>query len=479
MSVTPYCQPLFQNRQDLYQFLLSCQQVALEKQQTQLISISLEIDPIDPLVILQRFASPQDLSFYFERRDPQGDFPDNKVAIAAIGAVVQLQVEGRDRFQKAQEFIQANLARTISAGKLDHSLSGPHFFCNFTFFEHSLNHQSLFSAATIFLPRWQISYHANHAILVINLSLQPHSFLQPVVEELWQQIQGIRSTRYEFLSTTLNYQDWFQTKDRRATHHFKQSVTSALRSISAGELSKIVLAHAVDVYSPLPFNPSDSLHNLRRLYPDCHIFAVSNGQGQQFIGASPERLVSLRDRWLVTDALAGSAPRGKSPWEDAQFADKLLTNQKELHEHQVVVDCITRQLIHLGMAPERSPLRLLQLSNIQHLHTPIRAAMTGNTALLDVVATLHPTPAVAGTPRQIACDHIRRYEKFERSLYAAPIGWVDHRGNGEFWVGIRSALLNGCHACLFAGAGIVAGSDPNRELAEVQLKLQALLAALV
>ncbi len=150
-----------------------------------------------------------------------------------------------------------------------------------------------------------------------------------------------------------------------------------------------------------------------------------------------------------------------------------------MHEHQVVIEFITRQLGQLGLEPQPFPLRLLQLSNIQHLQTPIHARVPANIHLLDAVAELHPTPAVAGVPRKIACDHIRRYESFERSLYAAPIGWVDHQGNGEFAVGIRSALINGCHARLYAGAGIVEGSDPDRELAEVQLKLQALLAALV
>ena len=122
---------------------------------------------------------------------------------------------------------------------------------------------------------------------------------------------------------------------------------------------------------------------------------------------------------------------------------------------------------------------MLQLSNIQHLWTPIRSNLPAGTQPLDVLAALHPTPAVAGVPRDRACAHIRRWEPFERSLYAAPLGWIDHQGNSEFIVGIRSALIEGKRACLYAGAGIVAGSNPNGELAEIQLKLQALLSALV
>ena len=190
-------------------------------------------------------------------------------------------------------------------------------------------------------------------------------------------------------------------------------------------------------------------------------------------------MVSVRDGQLKTGALAGSAPRGKTTSEDAVLAQCLLASVKEQHEHQVVSQFICQQLAQLGLNPQLSPVRLLQLSNIQHLQTPIQATVPDDIHLLDVVEALHPTPAVAGMPRAIACDYIRQYEAFERSLYAAPIGWVDHHGNGEFAVGIRSALLNGCHARLFAGAGIVEGSDPDRELAEVQLKLQALMQALV
>ncbi|MBE9009911.1 isochorismate synthase, partial [Pseudanabaenaceae cyanobacterium LEGE 13415] len=180
-----------------------------------------------------------------------------------------------------------------------------------------------------------------------------------------------------------------------------------------------------------------------------------------------------------TEALAGSVPRGKTRSEDARLAATLLNGQKEKHEHQVVVDSIAQHLRNLNLTPQFSPAQLLQLPNIQHLQTPIRATIQSDLHLLDVVAELHPTPAVAGAPKSIACEHLRSFEAFERSWYAAPIGWMDYQGNGEFAVGIRSAILQGNHARLFAGAGIVSGSDPEKEFAEVQLKLKALLNAIV
>ncbi len=196
------------------------------------------------------------------------------------------------------------------------------------------------------------------------------------------------------------------------------------------------------------------------------------------MGASPERLLSIHNQKLVTDVLAGSAPRGKITSEDISFANRLLRSEKERREHQAVSDFITQQLYQLGLQPLQSPLQLLQLSNIQHLWMQIQASVPSDLHPLDIVAQLHPTPAVAGVPTEIACEQIRRYETFNRTLYAAPVGWVDYQGNGEFIVGIRSAMISGNRARLYAGAGIVAGSDPNKELAEVELKLRSLLSDL-
>jgi menaquinone-specific isochorismate synthase len=218
---------------------------------------------------------------------------------------------------------------------------------------------------------------------------------------------------------------------------------------------------------------------LRDRHPGCQIFSLGNSQGYHFLGASPERLINIKNRQLLTDALAGSAPRGKNSYEDQQLASKLLGSEKERREHQSVSAFITQRLSQLGLKPQQSPLKLLKLSNIQHLWTPIYAQLPPQLHPLDIVAQLHPTPAVAGVPREIALEQIRYYETFDRCLYAAPLGWVDFQGNSEFIVGIRSALIKDNHARLYAGAGIVAGSDPAKELIEIQLKFQAMLRALL
>jgi menaquinone-specific isochorismate synthase len=482
MPVTLCCNQQFKTQRDLYQFLLSCQQVSCEKKQTQIISISLAIDVVDPLTILHEIAELGQPSFYFEKQDlsEKKIFSNGKIAIAAINSVVQFQTDGSQRFDQVKAFIQDTLTNTIIAGASDFPFSGPHFFCSFSFGDRLTNQaQGAFSAATVFLPSWQVSYWRNRSEIVANVAIDAQTCLASTVDMIWKNLQKINGVNYELINPLLHSADLLKQYPVAGPETFQNAVRSALKSIHREHFDKIVLAHAVDVVSPLPFHRIFSLNNLRSQYPDCYIFSATNAQGQHFVGASPERLVNLYNHELITDALAGSAPRGKTTCEDARFANILLHSLKELHEHQVVIDFITHQLTQLGLEPNCSPLRLLQLSNIQHLHTPIRAMVPAEVHLLDVVAALHPTPAVAGRPREITCEQIHRYEPFERSLYAAPIGWVNHRGEGEFAVGIRSALINGCTARLFAGAGIVAGSTPERELAEVQLKLQALLAALV
>ena len=181
---------------------------------------------------------------------------------------------------------------------------------------------------------------------------------------------------------------------------------------------------------------------------------------------------------MHTEALAGSARRGVSASEDAQLARALFLSEKDQHEHRLVLGSIARRVADLGLKLEHAAQpRLLALANVQHLHTPVSADLPAGVHILDLLARLHPTPAVGGTPRDAALKAIPRHEAFPRGLYAGPIGWVDHRGGGEFLVGLRSALVDGHTATAYAGAGIVAGSTPENEFAETELKFKALTEA--
>jgi menaquinone-specific isochorismate synthase len=471
MTVSPCPADFFVYNKELYQFLVAAQRNCIKNNCTQIASIALEIDLLDPLVVIDKLARPNELNFYWENKG-------KKEAIAAIGALQKLEIAGKDRFIKAEEFIQSCLNKIIYFSKDKKPFSGPHFFCGFGFFDENTKADYPFPAASVFLPCWQISVKDESCILVANIIINADANIQRVLQTLWCRIEIIHSLQY--YSPNFNgSQPQFNKTTVTNGDRFKRSVLSALETIRCNHLSKIVLADVLDVTSNTRLNLFKSLNNLRQLHPNCYIFSTSNGKGQNFIGASPERLISIHQQQLITDALAGSAPRGKTPQEDAANANRLLNSEKERHEHLLVIDFITQRLSQLGLLPEVLAPRLRQLSNIQHLWTPINAIVPVDVHPLKIVAQLHPTPAVAGASRDVACAEIQRYESFERGLYAAPLGWVDSDGNCEFIVGIRSALIDGDRARLYAGAGIVAGSDPDKELAEIQLKLQALLKALV
>lgn len=262
------------------------------------------------------------------------------------------------------------------------------------------------------------------------------------------------------------------------TGDYRWAVARALERIEAGELKKIVLARALEVVAPRPFHPLEMLNGLRQRFPDCYAFSFTRGKGPSFIGATPERLVRVSRGVLETEALAGSIRRGHSASEDAALSSALLRSEKDVREQRAVLDDIVTRLSPLGVKPEYPDQpRIKRLANVQHLQTPIRATLPEGVQALDVVAAMHPTPAVGGSPREAAVARIPGLERFPRGLYAGALGWLNSRGGAEFFVGIRSALVDGANARVFAGAGIVAGSSPEKEFAETELKARAMLDA--
>ena len=257
---------------------------------------------------------------------------------------------------------------------------------------------------------------------------------------------------------------------------WREQVTAATEAIANERLRKVVLAQSLSVELKRPLSIPDTLARLDERYPDCYRFAFSPQQGAgTFFGATPERLVSLRGRTVQTEALAGSTGRGDTPAEDEWLAEELRDSEKDNHEHDLVVEAIRDQLSPLAASITAGERTIRRLATVQHLQTPIRAELAADQHVLSLVEALHPTPAVGGLPPDAALETIKNTEAFDRGWYAAPVGWVDAAGNGTFTVAIRSALSTGRTARLFAGAGIVTDSDPDREWDEVQLKYRPML----
>jgi isochorismate synthase len=261
---------------------------------------------------------------------------------------------------------------------------------------------------------------------------------------------------------------------------WKTLVGTLAGGIRHGQLGvdKVVLARAHQLRRSTPFNVAAALRRLAADYPGCTVFAVAHGKAC-FLGATPERLIGLRDGTASTVALAGSVPRGATPSQDAALADELLGSPKERSEHAIVVGALQEGLAQVctRVVADARP-RVEKLANLQHLLTLVRGTVAPGTSVLDLVERLHPTPAIGGFPRQRALELIRAYEALDRGWYGGPVGWVNRDGEGEFVVGIRSALLRGGSATLFAGCGIVADSNPEAEYVESNWKLRPMQAAL-
>ena len=459
----------------LEEFLVACRDTAREKGRFQVASISLAVKHIAPLAVLQSIYEPGELHFYVERGSEDA-------ALAGAEAVVGACFEGADRFERVKAFAEDVLANTIAFGDLEAPFAGPHFFTAFGFGE-APSSENGFAPASVFLPRWQVSRSGGRYGAVANIRVEPEAPIAPLVEKLWAAY--VKFSAFDYTADRNRDAVPFTGGRAAATRKevsdgsFREGVGKALAAIGAGQYEKIVLARAVDLERSEDWRPLVALDRLRARYAGCFTFSFGGGAGTSFIGASPERLLRVRKGQLETEAIAGSAPRGSGATEDARLARDLLSSGKDLHEHACVRDSILRRLRRLGIEGQAETVpRLLQLANVQHLHTPIRATVGTDLHLLDLAAELHPTPAVGGTPRGAAVPQIRALEGFDRGLYAGLVGWFNHLNDGEMIVGIRSALIEGHRARLYAGAGIVAGSDIDTETMETEMKLQALMGAL-
>ena len=277
--------------------------------------------------------------------------------------------------------------------------------------------------------------------------------------------------------------DRMQLREEPSSDSYASAVRTAVAMINAGTMRKVVLARTLEVDAGRELDPRQLLHRLRAVDPLAYTFAVAAGAEADdglLVGASPELLVSRRGREVRANPLAGSAPRAGDPDEDRANADALATDPKNLREHAIVVEAVAAALDPLcdELTWDREPA-LLSTANVWHLSTRFRGVLYEPApSALDLVAVLHPTPAICGDPAQAAGAAIRELEPFERGRYAGPVGWVDAGGDGEWAIAIRCARLRADHATLFAGAGIVSGSDAAAEVDETDRKFRAFLDSL-
>jgi menaquinone-specific isochorismate synthase len=387
------------------------------------------------------------------------------LAFAASGAAQQLELSGPRRFELVQRFAQLCFARLGLAPQPCPALARPRLLLAFSFFDGPLQEGSAaLPGVRAVLPRWQLSRQGNQCWLRLQSGIGGGVTPRLLAEELWEQAQRLpRLAMAEQLPApvpeVISRSSW-QTAYRGA-------MDQALELVEQQRLRKLVLAVRQQLHLSASLDPLHLLAGLRRHQGGSCRFLWRLDGHSDLIGASPERLLTIRQGQMRCDALAGTASLGEP-------AIALLQSQKDRHEHELVVEAITDVLRQQGLAPRRSRQpRLARHGCLRHLHTPITARLLAQQPLA-LAEALHPTPAVAGLPRREAMAWLRSLEPFERGFYAAPIGWLDSSGDAELRVAIRSGVLRGSLLELTAGAGLVHGSLPERELQEVAMKLEVL-----
>jgi menaquinone-specific isochorismate synthase len=338
-----------------------------------------------------------------------------------------------------------------------------------------------FGDAWFMLPRWTYVRDGARAHLVLAVDAR-----NAANAARWHDELALHQAA--FAARTARPQPALVELQRASAAQWRDQVVSITDAIARGACSKIVAARTCTIALAGAVRAADLLAALDHRHADCTRVLVQPPNAGALIAATPERLVRRDGELVWCDALAGtrSIHPGALPAEHpgngrdriAEASAALLASTKDRREHALVVDAIRAALADCADvdAPALPDVRILR--HVVHLHTPFRARLRDPRHVLELAARLHPTPAVGGTPREIAIDWIRSREPVARGWYAAPVGWFDLDGNGELAVAIRSGVLAGNRAHLWAGAGIVAGSDPDRELAETELKLRAMLGAL-
>jgi salicylate biosynthesis isochorismate synthase/menaquinone-specific isochorismate synthase len=427
----------------------------------------------DPTAIVAAARRPGEPWFCLEQPDRDGS------AIAALGCVRALEAQGPDRFDEVAEAWRNLTARALADDPDGPPGSGLVALGGFAFAADGggAPHWDGFAPASLVVPELSLARRAGQTWVTINVEVAPDDTVPELLMRVERRLGELRMRPLPLLDPAPS--GTYRVSSPMPPSHYEEAVARAVERIRAGDgLEKIVLAREVQVHAPIAHDPGALIGLLREAFPACFVFAVGRGAAT-FVAASPELLVRREGQRASTVALAGSTRRSADPAVDDHLGERLLRSEKDREENAIVARRIARALrphsVWLAVAPEPE---LVKVANIQHLAMPIRAQLAAPMDAVQLAGLLHPTPAVGGEPRKLATELIPALEGLDRGWYAGPVGWTDATGDGEFCVALRCTLLRDRVAHCYAGCGIVRDSDPAAELAETEVKLQALLPVL-
>jgi salicylate biosynthesis isochorismate synthase/menaquinone-specific isochorismate synthase len=404
--------------------------------------------------------------------------PDRDFAVAGMGVARDASSRGPRRFEE----VAAVAGGTGRDAVLDEPRglpagAGPVWLGGFAFDPEGGGSAtwSSFEPGSLFLPEVSICRSGDEAFLTVNAIVGPGDDAERLAAELGGRLATLSASNFALPLLDPHPTARPEIRSAEPPRAFEDAVEKATARISAGEMEKVVLAREVIVSAAAAHDPAPIFGAMREQFPSCFCFCAGTPEAA-FIGASPELLVRRSGAGVSTVALAGSTRRSSDPAVDDHLGERLMRSDKDRHEHRIVAERIVRRLRPHAVWVETGPEpTIVKVANIQHLATPVIAQLAEPRSAIELAGMLHPTPAVGGEPWPAAAAPLAELERMDRGWYAAPVGWMDATEDGEFCVALRSALLRDRDAHLFAGVGVVAGSDPEAELAETETKLQAML----
>ncbi|KMY55133.1 hypothetical protein AC623_15275 [Bacillus sp. FJAT-27231] len=441
--------------------------------QTALFSYVEKIDWMDSLQFYKRgralYAGER---FFWKDRD-------GEVEIVGLGNIYTVRNEKKDqsRYAAAEKKWNDMIESAFIHNSFDAYGIGPVLFGGFSFDPEQRQEEewSTFSSTFFYLPEYMLTIYEGECYVTTNV-ICPSDELEELIDKL--------EVKKDCLLSRVNIErseegTMLTSLEEKDTEQWKQAVGQAVKQIRLdGDLKKVVLARKIVANFDQEIAHDQVLERLIEQQPDSFIFSLE-AMESCFLGASPERLVRKRNEIALSTCLAGSIKRGQNDIEDAALGNELLNDEKNRIEHDYVVQMIKKEMERLCYTVNiPSVPGLMKVRDIQHLYTPVTGFTEENRSILQFVERLHPTPALGGLPNEKALPVIRQLEGMDRGFYAAPVGWMDYRKNGEFAVAIRSGLLSKQQAFLYAGCGIVADSEAESELAETRIKLRPMLRAL-
>ena len=440
---------------------------ALARGKKTFVSVTSPVEGVDPCAAIFASRLASDRWFCWEQ-------PDREFALATLGIAHEAASRGRDRFK---DVAHECLAREtifdeppgLPAG------AGAVWVGGFAFDPDGGGSPAWSSLppASLVLPELSICRSGEDTFLTLNAVVRPGDDAEKKVSALTARLAGLRRDPLPLLDPHPTSR--IEITSSRPPGDFEHMIAAATERIGEGEMSKVVLAREVLVSAGAAHDPAALFGAMREQFSSCFCFCCGTPEAA-FIGASPELLLRRTGASVSTVALAGSTRRSSDPAVDDHLGEQLLRSDKDRREHEIVAERIARTLSPHAVWVEAAPEpEIVKVANIQHLATPVVAQLAEPRSAVELAGILHPTPAVGGEPKAAAASVIAELEQMDRGWYAGPVGWMDATEDGEFCVALRSALLRDREAHLYAGVGVVAGSNPAAELAETEIKLEALL----